>query len=72
MCRTYPTEEVGGRGRPLFTYRTSLRGLSAEPKIPCIERLRLLARRRLLRPWKDADLDIPILQEAKAEYAKIQ
>jgi hypothetical protein len=34
--------------------------------------LRLLARRRLLRPWKDADLDIPILQEAKAEYAKIQ
>jgi hypothetical protein len=22
--------------------------------------------------WKDADLDIPILQQAKAEYAKLQ
>jgi hypothetical protein len=22
--------------------------------------------------WKDADLDIPILKEAKAEYAKLQ
>jgi eukaryotic-like serine/threonine-protein kinase len=25
-----------------------------------------------LAPWKDADPDIPILKEAKAEYAKIQ
>jgi hypothetical protein len=25
-----------------------------------------------LRLWKDADPDIPILQEAKAEYAKLQ
>jgi len=22
--------------------------------------------------WKDADLDIPILREAKAEYAKVK
>ncbi len=25
-----------------------------------------------LKPWKDADPDIPILREAKAEYAKLQ
>jgi hypothetical protein len=25
-----------------------------------------------LTPWKDADPDIPILKEAKAEYAKLQ
>jgi eukaryotic-like serine/threonine-protein kinase len=25
-----------------------------------------------LAPWKDADRDIPILKEAKAEYAKLQ
>jgi hypothetical protein len=23
-------------------------------------------------PWKDADPDIPILKQAKAEYAKLQ
>jgi hypothetical protein len=27
---------------------------------------------RLLALWKNADLDIPILKEAKAEYAKLQ
>jgi len=26
----------------------------------------------LLTLWKDADLDIPILRQAKAEYAKLQ
>jgi len=26
----------------------------------------------LLTVWKDADLDIPILKQAKAEYAKLQ
>jgi eukaryotic-like serine/threonine-protein kinase len=25
-----------------------------------------------LTTWKDADLDIPVLQQAKAEYAKLQ
>ena len=25
-----------------------------------------------LTPWKDADPDIPILKQAKAEYAKLQ
>ena len=25
-----------------------------------------------LAPWKDADPDIPILKQAKAEYAKLQ
>jgi hypothetical protein len=27
---------------------------------------------RLLRVWKDADPDIPIYKQAKAEYAKLQ
>jgi hypothetical protein len=27
---------------------------------------------QLLTLWKDADPDIPILKEAKAEYAKLQ
>jgi hypothetical protein len=26
----------------------------------------------LLTPWKDADPDIPLLKEAKAEYAKLR
>jgi hypothetical protein len=25
-----------------------------------------------LAPWKDADADIPILKQAKAEYAKLR
>jgi hypothetical protein len=25
-----------------------------------------------LTPWNDADLNIPILKQAKAEYAKVQ
>jgi eukaryotic-like serine/threonine-protein kinase len=28
--------------------------------------------RDLLDLWKDADLDIPILRQAKAEYARLQ
>jgi hypothetical protein len=28
--------------------------------------------KHLLELWKDADLDIPILRQAKAEYAKLQ
>jgi hypothetical protein len=31
-----------------------------------------LVRYRLLTLWKDADPDIPILKQAKAEYAKLQ
>jgi eukaryotic-like serine/threonine-protein kinase len=31
-----------------------------------------LPTRDFLAPWKDADPDIPILKEAKAEYAKLQ
>jgi serine/threonine protein kinase len=30
------------------------------------------AYQEFLTPWKDADPDIPILQQAKAEYAKLQ
>ena len=30
------------------------------------------AYRELFTIWKDADPDIPILKEAKAEYAKLQ
>jgi len=29
-------------------------------------------REEFLTLWKDADLDIPILKQAKAEYAKLQ
>jgi eukaryotic-like serine/threonine-protein kinase len=32
----------------------------------------LAAYKDFLTPWKDADLDIPILKEAKAEFAKLQ
>jgi len=32
----------------------------------------LAAYKDFLTPWKDADPDIPILKEAKAEYAKLQ
>jgi hypothetical protein len=32
----------------------------------------LAAYKDLLTPWKDADPGIPILQQAKAEYAKLQ
>jgi len=32
----------------------------------------LAAYKDFLTLWKDADLDIPILKEAKAEYAKLQ
>ena len=36
-------------------------------------RVRVLAAYKdFLTLWKDADLDIPILKEAKAEYAKLQ
>jgi hypothetical protein len=31
-----------------------------------------VAYREFLALWKDADLDIPILKQAKAEYAKLQ
>jgi eukaryotic-like serine/threonine-protein kinase len=31
-----------------------------------------IAYKNFLTLWKDADPDIPILQEAKAEYAKLQ
>jgi predicted Zn-dependent protease len=31
-----------------------------------------LAYQKFLALWKDADPDIPILKEAKAEYAKLQ
>jgi hypothetical protein len=30
------------------------------------------AYRDFLGLWKDADIDVPILKEAKAEYAKLQ
>jgi len=30
------------------------------------------AYQEFFRLWKDADLDIPILKQAKAEYAKLQ
>jgi eukaryotic-like serine/threonine-protein kinase len=30
------------------------------------------AYKAFLVPWKDADPDIPILKQAKAEYAKLQ
>ena len=32
----------------------------------------LAAYKNILTLWKDADPDIPILKEAKAEYAKLQ
>jgi hypothetical protein len=32
----------------------------------------LTAYQDFLALWKDADADIPILQQAKAEYAKLQ
>jgi hypothetical protein len=32
----------------------------------------LAAYKDFLTLWKDADLDIPILKEAKAEYARLQ
>jgi len=32
----------------------------------------LAAYKDFLALWKDADTDIPILKEAKAEYAKVQ
>jgi hypothetical protein len=31
-----------------------------------------IAYQDFLTPWKDADLDIPVLKQAKAEYAKLQ
>jgi eukaryotic-like serine/threonine-protein kinase len=33
---------------------------------------RILNHRDFLTLWKDADPDIPILKQAKAEYAKLQ
>jgi hypothetical protein len=35
-------------------------------------RVRALAAKGFLTLWKDADPDIPILKQAKAEYAKLQ
>jgi hypothetical protein len=32
----------------------------------------LAAYRDFLAGWKDADADVPVLQQAKAEYAKLQ
>jgi eukaryotic-like serine/threonine-protein kinase len=32
----------------------------------------MLEKREFLTLWKDADPDIPILQQAKTEYAKLQ
>jgi len=43
-------------------------GLGREP--PWL--LRLIAYQEFLTLWKDADPDIPILKQAKAEYAKLQ
>ncbi len=34
--------------------------------------LALAAYKDFLTPWKDADPDIPILKQAKAEYAKLK
>jgi hypothetical protein len=36
--------------------------LAASPRLP----------KRLLRFWKDADPDIPILKQAKGEYTKLK
>jgi hypothetical protein len=58
---------------PLFS---ALR-LFVLPPVPWIARLLGAAEARaayqdFLTLWKDADPDIPILKEAKAEYAKLQ
>jgi|ERR1035441_7070218 hypothetical protein len=47
-------------------------GLESSPQANRIEEGRLTAYKDLLTLWKDADPDIPILKEAKAEYAKLQ
>jgi hypothetical protein len=44
---------------------------STKPKTPARTRA-LTAYKDFFTLWKDADLDIPILKEAKAEYAKLQ
>ena len=44
-------------------------GISATVCLPCSD---LTKRDRFLTLWKDADPDIAVLKEAKAEYAKLQ
>jgi hypothetical protein len=51
----------------------SLQAQSAQGADANAARVRALAAYKdFLAPWKDADPDIPILKEAKAEYAKLQ
>ena len=38
----------------------------------CLSTIRRCANNFLTTLWKDADPDIPILKQAKAEYAKLQ
>jgi len=44
----------------------------ALPRLPTPAYSRFAAYKEFLTLWKDADPDIPILKEAKAEYAKLQ
>jgi len=57
------TATAGGRAEP--------RGGSARPAISGDSVKAKAAYQDFLTLWKDADPDIPILKEAKAEYAKL-
>ena len=51
----------------------TLSGKSAQGADADIARTRALAAyTQFLTPWKDADPDIPVLKQAKAQYAKLQ
>jgi hypothetical protein len=51
----------------------ALQSRAAQGEVAAAARVRALAAyKEFLTLWKDADPDIPILKQAKAEYAKLQ
>ena len=65
----------GARSQPLARRcsQLSLRAKTSQGADADAARVRVLAAYKdFLTLWKDADPDIPILKEAKAEYAKLQ
>jgi len=72
LARAYALEAgVGGTAVPAVRKQVSSTGETPVPQPDARARARA-AYQDFLTLWKDADPDIPILKEAKAEYAKLQ
>ena len=72
LARAYALEAgIGGTAVPIVRNQETATGRMPVPQSYALAKART-AYKGFLTLWKDADPDIPILKEAKAEYAKLQ